>query len=234
LSRQEEKVALSGIKMASNRKKRVIQTARKREKRGRVYLAVAIVAIVIIGAALYVYASSQANNTPSIVYAKLNTSQGVIEVELYHNSAPKTVDNFVNLANSGFYNNLVWHRIAYNFVIQTGDPNSRNALNNATWGQGGSSQTIPLEIDSSLHNYAGYLGMASTSPGVGITSQFFINLKDTNSQALDGKYTVFAKVISGMNVANAIGNLPIYNPPDGQPINPANAMLNSVTISNTP
>ena len=220
--------------MASSRKKRAIQTAQKRQKRGRIYLVIAIIAIVLVGAGLYVYASSLANNTSSIVYARLNTSQGLIEVELYHNSAPKTVDNFVSLANSGFYNNLVWHRIAYGFVIQTGDPNSRNGLNNATWGQGGSSQTIPLEIDSSLHNYAGYLAMASTSPGVGITSQFFINLKDSNSQSLDGKYTVFGKVITGMNVVNAIGTLPIYNPPDGQPINPANAMLSSVTISNTP
>jgi cyclophilin family peptidyl-prolyl cis-trans isomerase len=196
-----------------------------------------ILVTVIIGVGLYVYASSlSSNNTPSIVYAKLNTSQGLIEVELYHNSAPKTVDNFINLANSGFYNNLVWHRIAKNFVIQTGDPNSRNGLNNSTWGPGGSGQTIPLEIDRSLHNTAGYLGMASTSPGVGISSQFFINLND-NSAPLDGQYTVFGKVITGMSFAYAIANLPNYpglSPTDGQPVNPSDAMLLSVVVSNNP
>lgn len=205
-----------------------MEKTRKREKRGRIYLLVALVLIVIVAVGVYAYASSQ---SPKIVYAKLNTSKGLIEVELYQSQIPTTVTNFVSLAKSGFYNNLVWHRIHPGFVIQTGDPNSRNGVNNSTWGQGGSSQTIPLEIDSSLHNYAGYLGMAhATDPASG-SSQFYINLGD-NSAALDGKYTVFGKVISGMDVANMIGNVPIYTPPDGQPI--TLVFLNNVTISNNP
>ena len=214
--------------MPSVQKRRVIEKTRKRERRGRVYLLGAIALIAIIAVGVYVYASSQ---TPTkIMYAKLNTSQGQIEVELYQSATPKTVANFIKLANSSFYNNLVWHRIVKGFVIQTGDPNSRNAGgNNNTWGQGGSSLTIPLEIDSSLRNLAGYLGMARSSDPNSGSSQFYINLADNPS--LDGNYTVFGKVIVGMNVALAIGNVPVY-PQSSQPINPV--FLTNVTISNSP
>ncbi len=220
-------------KRPSWQKKRTVQTVRKRQSRGRIYLLGALIIIVVVGVALYVYASSQ--STPPVVYAKLVTSQGQIEIELYQNATPKTVANFVNLAKSGFYNNLVWHRIAKDFVIQTGDPNTRyGGGDNNTWGKGGSSQTVPLEVDSSLHNFAGYLGMARVGTDLNSgTSQFYINIHD-NRAALDGKYTVFGRVISGMNVAYTLGNLPVYNPPDGQPITPSTAMLTSVTISDSP
>ncbi len=201
------------------------------------YLFGTVLLVAIIAVAVVVYAYIQPGGTnpglQAVVYAKLNTSQGVIEIELYQNATPKTVTNFVNLANSGFYNNLVWHRIAKNFVIQTGNSNSRNGLNNSTWSQAGTGQAIPFEYDNSLHNAVGYVGMASTGTQVGGTTQFYININN-NSATLDGKYAVFGKVIAGMDVAYAIGNLPIYNSPDGQPINPSDAMLTSVTISNSP
>ena len=196
---------------------------------------VLLVAIIAVSVVVYAYIQPGGTNTglQAVVYAKLNTSQGVVEIELYQNATPKTVTNFVNLANSGFYNNLVWHRIAKNFVIQTGNSNSRNGLNNSTWSQPGTGQAIPFEYDNSLHNAVGYVGMASTGTQVGGTTQFYININN-NSATLDGKYAVFGKVIAGMDVAYAIGNLPIYNSPDGQPINPSDAMLTSVTISNSP
>jgi cyclophilin family peptidyl-prolyl cis-trans isomerase len=227
--------------MPSARKKQIVQAARKRQRRGRIYLVAIIIIITTIGIGWYVFASSQSaapsNNSPSIVYAKLNTSQGTIEIELYQSLAPRTVENFVSVSNQGLYNNLVWHRIAKNFVIQTGDCNSRNGLNNSTWGQGACSPAVPFEYDSSLHNAVGYVAMASTAPKAGGTSQFYINIHD-NSAQLDGNYAVFGKVISGMNYAYAIGNLPIYpgpnGPNDGQPMNPSDAMLISITISNTP
>ena len=215
--------------MASTRKRQIIQQARKRQRRGRIYLVSIVIIIIAVGVGLYVYVSSQT----STEYAKLTTSQGSITIQLYPNSEPRTVANFVNLANSHFYDNLVWHRIAKNFVIQSGDPNSRNGLNNSTWGQGSSGQPLPFEYDPSLHNAVGYVAMASTHAGVGGTCQFYININD-NSAALDGKYAVFGKVVSGMDAVNAIGNLPIYNPPDGQPISPSSAMLLSVTISSSP
>src|SRR5206468_3839425 len=145
-------------KRPSWQKKRTVQTVRKRQGRGKIYLLGAFIIIVVVGVTLYVYASSQ--STPAVLYAKLVTSQG-------------------------------------QFVIQTGDPNTRNAGgNNITWGKGGSSQTVPLEVVSSLQNTAGYVGMARVGNDLNSgTSQFYINLND-NRAALDGKYTVFGKVIS--------------------------------------
>ncbi len=216
--------------MPSARKQKILK---KRSRRGIYLLAAIVVLVTLAGVGWYIYASGQSTNDglPSIVYAQLNTSQGQIQVELYHRSAPKTIFNFVTLAKSGFYDGLVWHRIVQGFVIQTGDPNSRNGLNNSTWGQGGSSKTVPLEIDSSLHNTVGYLGMARKGDDVNSgTSQFYINLAD-NTASLDGKYTVFGKVISGMVTVSAIASVPVYEP-STQPINPV--YLTSVTISNSP
>jgi cyclophilin family peptidyl-prolyl cis-trans isomerase len=223
--------------MPSHRKKQIIQTAQKRQRRGRIFLVLLVIVITIVGIGVYVYVSSRpaasSNGLPNIVYAKLNTTQGMIEIELYHGLTPKTVENFVNLANTGFYNNLVWNRIHPSFVIQTGNPNTRNDSPNSTWSQPYSAQSVPFEYAPSLHNAAGYVGMASTAVGVGGDTQFYINIVD-NSAPLDGNYAVFAKVIVGMNVVNTLGNLPIYTPPDGQPINPSQAMLISVTISDSP
>jgi len=184
---------------------------------------------------VYAYVSSLPPPPPDIIYATLNTSKGVFEVELYRSQTPITVNNFVNLAKSGFYNNLVWHRIEVGFVIQTGDENTKNGGgNNNTWGQY-QGTTIPDEIVSSLHNYAGYMAMANTGAANSGSTQFFINL--VNTASLDGKFTVFGRVISGIDVVNAIGTVPVYPaPPNGvccQP-KPPLPFLTSVTISNTP
>jgi peptidyl-prolyl cis-trans isomerase A (cyclophilin A) len=208
---------------------------------------VAVIIAVIAGAGGYYFYSSALHSTTSetstatnqsgVVYAKFDTSQGTFEAELFQNETPKTVANFVSLADSGFYNNLVWHRIVQGFVIQTGDPNTKNAQGNpCSWGQGGSSSSIPFEYVPSLHNDYGYLGMASTAARAPGTSQFYINL--ANNTSLDGNYAVFGKVISGMNVVNAIGNLAVssacQSTGGSPPANPSQAMLISVTIQSTP
>lgn len=165
------------------------------------------------------------------VFAMLYTTNGTIVVELYQAQAPKTVANFVNLAQSGFYNNLTWHRIvqADPAIIQTGDPNTRNGTGNrSTWGTGGSSQSVPLEIDSSLHNNFGYLGMARTSDPNSGTSQFYINMADNN--ALDGQYTVFGKVIGPMSAATDLWKAQVNA--QGQPVYPYAVLLTSVAITN--
>jgi len=220
---------------------------------------VAVIAIIAIAGGYYVYSSSQhttssldtttsvtqsgsaattsstAASASGLVYAKLDTSQGTFEIELFQSLTPKTVANFVSLANSGFYNNLVWHRIVAGFVIQTGDPTTKNGEGSpCSWGSGSSNTTMPFEYAPSLPNDAGYVAMASTAPKTAGTSQFFVNLADNPS--LNGNYTVFGKVISGMNVVDAIGNLPVTNCPTGgtPPSDPADAMLISVTIQNSP
>jgi dolichyl-diphosphooligosaccharide--protein glycosyltransferase len=146
---------------------------------------------------------------------------------------PATVANFVNLAQSGFYNHLVWHRIVLGFVIQAGDPNTRDgAGDRATWGTGTSGTNIKFEYNATLHNTAGTIAMASTAAGAGGSSQFYINLAD-NSQALDGKYAVFGQVINGMSVVQALAKVQTVAS-NSQPVNPADAYIVSVAIQYTP
>ena len=162
------------------------------------------------------------------LYAKLQTSMGVIDVELFPDKAPKTVANFVSLAKSGFYDNVVWHRIVGGFVIQTGDPLTRNGGGDRSrWGSGNSAATIPLEVSSSLRNDAGYLGMARTSDPNSASCQFFINLKDNPFLSAPGsQYAVFGRVVGGMDVVQAIGSVPVR--PGDQPVK--DVFLTSVTI----
>src|SRR5712691_13397755 len=175
--------------------KKVREPGARRRKIITRIAAAAIVAI-IAGAGLYIYISNQGTTTqestscttgtlvlgaPKGTYAKINTSLGCIEVQLYPSAAPKTVANFVNLSQTGFYNNLVWHRIVAGFVIQTGDPNSRGGGNRSQWGLGGSGKTVPLEINSTLHNDYGYLGMARSSDTNSGSSKFYINVNQTGN-----------------------------------------------------
>lgn len=188
--------------------------------------------------------TSYTTSTGVQYYAVIDTTQGVMEALLFPSVAPKTVANFVSLANSGFYNDLVWHRIVAGFAIQTGDPTSRNGGGTpSTWGQTGSSTTVPLETNSTVVaegyvNDEGYLGLARSQSLDSGSSQFYINL--ANNTSLNGQYTVFGKLISGMNVALAIGNLQVYSQCQTSggaqcwPVNPSQAMVLSITIKNTP
>ena len=221
---------------------------RKQQGHGQTYLAVGIIVILAAASLSYAYVAklgpfgkqpSSTSPAESVIYAIINTTKGSFEVELFNSSAPKTVTNFVNLAKSGFYTDLVWHRISTSdpAVIQTGDPLTRHGDGNRSlWGTGGSNKTVPLEVsNSSLQNDRGYLGMARGSSVNSGSSQFYINTQ--NNTYLDGQYTVFGKVIDNMSVVDALAAVPIYGPtglyPE-QPINPNNAMLFSVTIVSGP
>ncbi len=196
-----------------------------------------ITTVVTVGSSAVTLTEFQSGST-LVIYAKIFTSEtntasnGVMGIELFPQSAPKTVANFVNLARLGFYNNLVWHRIVKGFVIQTGDPNTRNGGGDrTTWGSGGSSTTVPLEIDPNLLNDVGYLGMARSSDPNSGSSQFYINLG--NNTSLNGQYTVFGKVISGMDVANAIANVSVETI-GGQPEPVTPVYVTSIQILNGP
>ena len=231
--------------------------AKKKSSRLNIYASIFIAAILIISVGFYVIssqkpppaASSTTNSTTATSgtistssgegpYAILNTSQGIIVMQLFPNIAPTTVSNFESLANQGFYNDLVWHRIDAGFVIQTGDPNTRGAVNSTrdTWGQGVGPYSEPLETNTNYPNNVGYVAIAHTSTSTSGGSQFYINLADNPS--LNGDYTVFAMVIQGMNVVDALAALPVYTNSNSftydQPINADQALLISVTISNTP
>lgn len=172
-----------------------------------------------------------------MVFATLKTSQGTIRVELLPQASPVTVANFRNLAKTGFYENLVFHRIVKGFMIQTGDPNTRNGQNNGAWGQGGSGVTVPLEVNSLQHDQ-GTVAMARGAHINSASSQFFINL--VRNASLNGHYTVFGKVVEGLDVVQALGNVAVS--PDCAksgymhcpPMDPSQAMLTSVTIEESP
>ncbi len=123
---------------------------------------------------------------------------GMITAELFADGAPGTVENFMNLANAGFYKNMIFHRIIKSFVIQTGDPTGT--------GRGGSDKQIKLETNNSLLHEAGALGMARGNDPNSASSQFYIC--DSSVHGLDNNYAVFGKVTEGMDVVHAIASVP--------------------------
>jgi len=139
------------------------------------------------------------NNT--ITTATLKTNQGDITIELYSEDAPKTVANFVKLAGEGFYDDIKFHRVIKGFMIQGGDPLSKTE--GAAWGTGGPGYQFADEIHANNKNDKYTLAMANSGPNTN-GSQFFINTADNNF--LDPKHTVFGKVVSGMEIVNAIEN----------------------------
>lgn len=126
--------------------------------------------------------------------AAIETGKGTIKLELYEDKAPITAKNFIELANSGFYDGLTFHRYEPGFVIQGGDPKGD--------GTGGSGKKIPLEVNPDLTHAKGAVAMARTQDPNSATSQFYITLEDAHF--LDGNYAVFGKVIEGMDAAEKI------------------------------
>jgi cyclophilin family peptidyl-prolyl cis-trans isomerase len=135
---------------------------------------------------------------------KIQTRFGDIELEFFPDAAPKTVENFIKLAKSGFYDGLAFHRIVPGFVIQGGDPNTKSVANRSTWGTGGPGWTVKAEFNKNKHS-KGALSMARSQDPNSAGSQFFIVLKDSNF--LDGQYTVFGRVTSGMDAVEKIAAL---------------------------
>jgi cyclophilin family peptidyl-prolyl cis-trans isomerase len=156
----------------------------------------------------------------------ISSSLGEIKVEFYPGHAPKTVENFKKLANRGFYEGLIFHRIVPNFVIQGGDPNTRDVNNRTRWGTGGPGWNIKAEFNKNKHS-RGTLSMARSQDPDSAGSQFFIVLKDSNF--LDGQYTVFGRVISGMDVVDKIASLRTDS--TDAPIDTEKAKMIKVTVS---
>ncbi len=135
--------------------------------------------------------------------ATLQTTKGDIVVELMETDAPKTAANFVKLAQSGFYDGTKFHRVIKSFMIQGGDPHTKDDSLSERWGSGGPGYKFADEIHDNNTNEIGTIAMANAGPHTN-GSQFFINVADNNF--LDNKHTVFGRVVSGMEVVNAIEN----------------------------
>jgi len=162
---------------------------------------------------------------PETATAVFETSEGSFTVKLDGKAAPKTVANFIKLANDGFYNGLTFHRIVAGFMIQGGDPSGD--------GTGGPGYTIPAEIG--LKHTKGALAMARLGDAVNPNkdssgSQFYVTLEA--QPFLDGQYTVFGYVTAGMDVVTKIGNTPTEpNPFSGESSVPLKAVtINKITI----
>lgn len=164
-----------------------------------------IFALVLIFVANQILFSQQKKDkkkmVDSMTVAIIQTNMGTIEIELFADKTPKTVENFVGLANKGYYNGVIFHRVIDNFMIQGGDPTGTGRGGQSFWGGKFEDEFVP-ELK---HNGAGILSMANAGPNTN-GSQFFITLKET--PWLDGRHTVFGKVIKGMDVVQAIGKVP--------------------------
>ena len=133
----------------------------------------------------------------------LDTAKGVIEIETYPEEAPKTVAHILGLIKRGFYNGLRFHRAEANFVIQIGDPMTRDMSKQDSWGRGNSGKPIGVaEITKKRRNIAGAVGMGHSGSAKDADSQFYILLRAAPS--LDGRYTIFGSVTKGLDVAAKI------------------------------
>ncbi len=153
----------------------------------------------------------------------IKTDFGNIKFSLLPDIAPETVRNFSQLAKSGFYNGTLFHRVIPGFMIQGGDPNTKNP-DKSTWGQGGPGYNLKAEFNSRSH-LRGIVSMARAGDPDSAGSQFFIVTSD--STFLDKQYTVFGEVVDGMEVADEIVNLPR----DGNDCPDQQAKMLEVTIS---
>ena len=166
---------------------------------------------------------TNATDTEQIMNATLHTNKGDITLELFTEQTPVTAANFIKLAESGFYDSVKFHRVIKGFMIQGGDPLSKDDSMMARWGTGGPGYAFKDEITASNSNARGTISMANSGPNTN-GSQFFINVADNTF--LDPKHTVFGRVTAGMDVVEAIENTPTG--PSDRPIDPV--IIKSISL----
>ena len=154
----------------------------------------------------------------------IETNHGNISFNLLPELAPETVRSFVKLASDGFYDGTLFHRVIPGFMIQGGDPNTKDPNMKSQWGMGGPGYTIKAEFNSRSH-LRGIVSMARAMDPDSAGSQFFIMHKD--STFLDNEYTVFGEVTEGMDVVDKIAELPR----DGECPSGEGAKMIKVTVS---
>jgi len=226
----------------SRRRSRPV-TKKSKIKKNKPAMALAIIIVLmLIFSGVYVIFSSMA---PSKKYntnypvAVINTTMGTIAVELYTDKVPITAGNFIDLANSGYYNGITFHRVIEDFMIQGGDPKGDGTGGHAAeyhegYGDPDNPDTwvIPDEFHEDLSNIRGTISMANKGADTNTGgSQFFINVKDNNHLDFNNderyKHAVFGKVIDGMDVADAI-SLVDTDPANNKPY--TDVVINSITI----
>lgn len=149
--------------------------------------------------------------------AQITTTEGEIVIEFWPDVAPKTVENFKTLAQKGFYDGTCFHRIIKGFMIQGGDPLTRDAAAENRWGTGGPGYQIKAEFNDRSHQ-RGVISMARSANPDSAGSQFFIC--DGDASFLDRQYTAFGKLIKGEDVLAKIAGTPVGSSGSGEPSKP--------------
>ena len=168
---------------------------------------VGVVILLAVGIFLFNPFNSNSNSSDNMSdrqIAVIEANLGTIVIQLFPDVAPGHVENFVKLAQDGFYDGTLFHRVIPGFMIQGGDPNTKNS-DKSTWGQGGPGYNLKAEFNSRSH-LRGIVSMAKANDPDSAGSQFFIVTSD--STFLDRQYTVFGEVVDGIEVADKIVNLP--------------------------
>jgi peptidyl-prolyl cis-trans isomerase B (cyclophilin B) len=143
-----------------------------------------------------------AKPAPAAPVLVVDTAKGIVEIEMYSADAPKTVAQITALAKRNFYNGLRVHRVVPDFVVQFGDPLTRDMTKKGLWGTGGSGRVIGVAETKRTHRL-GSVAMAHAGDPAKADSQMYILLR-SSAAALDGKYAVFGQVVSGMDVVQKI------------------------------
>src|SRR5438093_9022502 len=168
-----------------------------------------ILAVALLFSSALFAAEENQENPPmnaSNEVAVIKTSEGDMVVQFWNDAAPNTIENFKKLARSGFYDGTIFHRIVNRFMIQGGDPNSKDPAKESSYGQGGPGYKIKAEFNDHSHE-RGVISMARGPDPDSAGSQFFICLAP--APRLDGQYTTFGKLIKGDDVLAKIGDTPV-------------------------
>jgi peptidyl-prolyl cis-trans isomerase B (cyclophilin B) len=154
--------------------------------------------------------------------AVIKTSEGDMVVQFWTDAAPNTIENFKKLARQGFYDGTTFHRIVKSFMIQGGDPNSKDPAKESAYGQGGPGYKVKAEFNNHSHD-RGVISMARGPDPDSAGSQFFICLAPV--RRLDGQYTTFGKLIKGDDVLEKIGETPVTNNGMGEVSKPSKRIV---------
>lgn len=166
-----------------------------------VWLAIAGAMLLAVGSA-HVQAQTASGKAPKAI---IDTKFGSMEIRFFPDKAPQHVENFIKLAKAGFYDKTIFHRVIPGFMIQGGDPNTKDEKNKSQYGMGGPGHRVKAEFNDRPHA-RGTVSMARSQDPDSAGSQFFIVVKE--SPSLNGKYTVFGEVVQGMEVADKIVSQP--------------------------
>jgi peptidyl-prolyl cis-trans isomerase B (cyclophilin B) len=190
-----------------------------------VSMKLSIVLAVLLTSAVFATEENKLETTPmnpSNEVAVIKTSEGDMVVQFWTDAAPNTVENFKKLARQGFYDGTIFHRIVKQFMIQGGDPNSKDPAKENSYGQGGPGYNIKAEFNDHSHD-RGVISMARSQDPDSAGSQFFICLAPV--RRLDHQYTTFGKLIKGQDVLEKIGDTPVTKNSMGEPSKPTKRVV---------